>query len=74
MVTAPNVVNKYLLRIPPLINEEMNLFRADRLALSAGWIVLGVLAYYALERLRARDIEDATAAGIEPDPAEEGDD
>jgi APA family basic amino acid/polyamine antiporter len=70
--------------VPPVLAILLNLlltgvlieylFRTDRLALalSAGWIVLGVVAYYALERRRASATEDAPAAGIEP--AEEGDD
>lgn len=68
--------------VPPVLAILLNLlltgvlieylFRTDRLALSAGWIVLGVVAYYALERRRASATEDAPAVGIEP--AEEGDD
>ncbi|WP_238330811.1 APC family permease [Haloglomus irregulare] len=70
--------------VPPVLAILLNLlltgvlieylFRTDRLALalSAGWIVLGVVAYYALERRRASATEDAPAAGI--GPAEEGDD
>jgi amino acid transporter len=70
--------------VPPVLAIVLNLlltgvlveylFRTDRLALalSAGWIVLGVVAYYALERRRSAAVE--TPDPVDADLAEEGGD
>jgi hypothetical protein len=68
---------------PPIIGIVLNLvltgvlveylLRTDRLALalSAGWIVLGVAAYLALNLLRSRSEEDVTATDTEMTPEAE---
>jgi amino acid transporter len=86
----PNMARPYELPfypLPPVLGIVLNLvltgvlvqylLQTDRLALSlsAAWLVLGVLAYYALDWVRSTDVTDVGSGEERPGPvADEGGD